>query len=85
MYANKEYAYGFAAGYKLGCDKTKWIRVEDRLPQCAEPVLTVRGGVVIPMGDWIRPDGLWFFDSCYDEPVTCWRPFPEPPKGEDEQ
>lgn len=63
---------------------TKWISVEDRLPEEAERVLVRLSGDKPPIGeprlDTDRVvDGRWvrWFDL-----VTHWMPLPEPPKEE---
>ena len=66
---------------------SKWISVNDRLPQPfvsvlvhmpeEEPCPTVREG-------FISNDGIWQSAMFRREPneVTHWMPLPEPPKGE---
>ena len=68
-------------------EKTKWVSVNDRLPEPfvsvlvhmpgEEPCPTVREG-------FISNDGIWQSAMFRREPgeVTHWQPMPQPPKGE---
>ena len=61
-------------------DKSKWISVKDRLPDCANTVLAIdRDGIMASayyVGNWHSGGEL---DECA---VTHWMPLPEPPEGE---
>ena len=63
----------------------EWIRVEDRLPEDGETVLTYKNGIVDVQefdkrrNGWIRNGWFWSMVT-----VTHWMPLPEPPKGEND-
>ena len=58
-------------------NQSKWISVEDRLPEMYEDVLYFNGcsfGV-----DFICSDGTWCDAEIHNNPITHWMPLPEAP------
>lgn len=60
-------------------EKTKWISVDDRLPESFESVLVFRDGKI--MIDHHEENG-WFAYDLNGKRATHWMPLPEPLKGE---
>ena len=59
----------------------KWISVEERMPECMQPVIVCREGGKVEQGykdtmDW------WKVYGTRTKKVTHWMPLPEPPEEE---
>lgn len=66
-------------------EKTRWIPVEERLPDPGERVLATSGVFVgeaflAQSGEWARIYGPW--NDFLESPVTHWMPLPEGPEGD---
>lgn len=64
--------------------KHEWISVNDRLPECEEPVLlwTDYGEICIASRSG---DGKWYGSYQIIDNAVCWMPLPEPPEVEDNE
>lgn len=60
---------------------SEWIKVEDKLPEIGQRVLTWNGEVQICEWDegWLAEGGWYSLDE-----IRSWQPLPPPPKGEGE-
>ena len=62
-------------------EKTKWISVDDRLPDDDEVVIICTDKNFVYAGELIGD--TWFLDNdSWTATVTHWMPTPQPPKGE---
>ena len=64
---------------------SKWISVEERLPNDGEEVLVWVDGGILDVGIWSKRDKGWVDASSLQQAfgVTHWMPLPEPPTKED--
>ena len=60
-------------------EKTKWISVDDRLPEPKENAICINRHGDMMIGTYT--EWGWMF-PCYFEKPTHWMPLPHPPKGE---
>lgn len=71
-------------GYEDGQHTSRWISVEERLPEKGDVVLTVWRGEIEFARYTPHRLGWYNLTARYDSPnaVTHWMPLPEPPKEE---
>lgn len=62
-------------------EPSRWISVEDRLPDEDDKCLVWNGHHIFVAIYW--GDGVWKFDS-YACEITHWMPLPEPPKEDND-
>ena len=66
---------------RQGFTVSKWISVDEALPQDCTEVLIYDKECGIIMGWYNKKDKVWSADFvCELETVTHWQPLPEPPK-----
>lgn len=67
-------------GWLANATQSKWISVEERLPETETSVLvcTERGYIFLSWAS--NEDVFWFYNEDEDDRVTHWQPLPEPPE-----
>lgn len=71
-----------ATSDKASDKASDWISVEERLPNSVDDVLTCRKNGHVEV-NYMLVTGKWRYGSVCVNPITHWRPLPEPPKEEE--